>query len=470
MISTICSLILILLILLTSVLLSSLDEVSNALPTNAAVAAVKPLLAKNNNKVAIDKFGIQEIYPTKPSGGREWYINASSLLSDKSFSLSGGGEKTSNSSLANATSLNGQLVKQPDGSYQVYGVRKAGKYDFSVRMNVNTSDTAHWWKNVEMTGYVKVVSASSGGAALDWYARGRLHISSSPCEGVAYHAGLRVDGSVYWQKEIWHTGGYTDFRSNVTATHSLLGRWIGLKVIMFNINNDSAVRLQTYLDENATNHWKKVADVVDNGGWYADAPNDLFYSANCGRSNDYIITNPGPIATFRSDNMIWDFKDLSIREIQSPSYVKSNTVNQITTNSSSTHNPYVFGNATQEWIDKEHNIKILFSPSPEYPSIGNLTQLSFNVQDLKTGSHIKNANATVTVINNSTANIGARTNKGTPNGDFSIFKNIAAPNGSFSVKQNFLQAGTHQIIARINSKNNVFSALASFNVIVLSPQ
>ena len=193
-------------------------------------------------------------------------------------------------------------------------------------MNVNASDSAHWWKNVEMTGYVKVVSATSSNPALDWYARGGLHTSQSPCEGIAYHAGLRVDGTIYWQKEIWHTGGYTDFRSNITATHSLLGRWVGLKVIMFNINNDSAVRLQTYLDVNATNHWKKVADVVDNGSWYADAPIDLFYSANCGRSKDYIVTNAGPIATFRSDNMIWNFKDLSIREIQAPSDVKSNTV------------------------------------------------------------------------------------------------------------------------------------------------
>ena len=318
MISTIWPSTLIVIILVTSVLISILNEINTALPTNTAIAAVTPLASKNNTKVATDKFGIREIYPTKPSGGSEWFINASSPLSDKSFSLSGGGEKTSNSSLANATSLNGQIIKQPDGSYQVYGVRKAGKYDFSARMNVNASDSAHWWKNVEMTGYVKVVSATSSNPALDWYARGGLHTSQSPCEGIAYHAGLRVDGTIYWQKEIWHTGGYTDFRSNITATNSLPERWVGLKVIMFNINNDSAVRLQTYLDVNATNHWKKVADVVDNGGWYADSPNDLFYSANCGRSKDYIATNAGPIATFRSDNMIWDFKDLSIREIQAP--------------------------------------------------------------------------------------------------------------------------------------------------------
>lgn len=332
MIST-CSSVLILIILATSILLSVLYAIRTASPTNAAIAAVTPLISKNNNKVTVDKFGIREIYPTKSNGGREWFINPRSPLNDNSFSLSGGTEKT-NSSFANATSSNGQIIKQPDGSYQVYGVRKTGKYDFSVRMNVNTSDNAQWWKNVEMTGYAKVMSTTSSDAALDWYARGRLHISSSPCEGVAYHSGLRADGSVFWQKEIWHTGGYTDFRSNITATHSLLGRWVGFKAIMFNINNDSAVRLQIYLDNNATNHWKRVADVIDNGGWYADTPNDLFYGANCGRSKDYIILSAGPIATFRSDNMIWDFKDLSIREIQAPS--EGSPVRQLTIKTSPT--------------------------------------------------------------------------------------------------------------------------------------
>jgi hypothetical protein len=312
---------LILIILATSTVVLVPYESSNSLQTKLANAATTPLLSKNN-KVGVDKFGITEIYPTTKLNGREWYINASSPLTDKNFFLSGGPEKT-NSSVANATSSNGQIIKQPDGSYQVYGIRKPGKYDFSVRMNVNTPDSAQWWKNVEMTGYAKVISAVSDDAALDWYARGGLHIRSSPCEGVAYHSGLRADGNVFWQKEIWHTGGYTGLRSNIAATHALLGRWVGFKAIMFNTNNDTAVRLQIYLDDNATNHWKKVADVIDNGGWYADTPNDLFYSANCGRSKDYIILNAGPIATFRSDNMIWDFKDLSIREIQAPLEVKS---------------------------------------------------------------------------------------------------------------------------------------------------
>jgi hypothetical protein len=87
-------------------------------------------------------------------------------------------------------------------------------------------------------------------------------------------------------------------------------------------------------------------------------------------------------------------------------------------------------------------------------------------KNFKTGINLKNVTATVTVINNSTANIGTGTNKQIANGGFTVFKNISAPNGSFFVKYRFLQAGTHQIIARINSNNAQFKALASFNVII----
>ena len=50
--------------------------------------------------------------------------------------------------------------------------------------------------------------------------------------------------------------------------------------------------------------------------WSAKTSDDKFYSAGCNRSKDYIITNGGPVVTFRSDNIVWEFRDLSIREIQ----------------------------------------------------------------------------------------------------------------------------------------------------------
>ncbi len=59
------------------------------------------------------------------------------------------------------------------------------------------------------------------------------------------------------------------------------------------------------------------------------------------------------------------------------------------TNSSSMHDPYVFGNATQEWRDVEHNAKILFALSPVYLSVENLTTPNLRVRNLKTGSYLK---------------------------------------------------------------------------------
>ena len=84
---------------------------------------------------------------------------------------------------------------------------------------------------------------------------------------------------------------------------------------MYNINDNLAVKMESYLDDKNDNNWRKVSDVVDNGGWYAKSSDNIFYSADCGRPKDYIITNGGPIATFRAENMVLNFKSLSIREI-----------------------------------------------------------------------------------------------------------------------------------------------------------
>ena len=245
----------------------------------------------------IDKFGIKKMYPTK-QGGREWFIDMINPKSDGIFSITS----------------NYNITKQRDTSWRIDAPM--------VRMNIDTLPGVEPWKNIEITGYAKVVSksSSSNNTDLDWSARGGRQNSSIPCEGTALHGGLHIDGSVGWKKEIWQVGGYTAERAKAKIlTDSILGRWIGWKVVMYNINNDTAVKMESYIDNKNSNYWVKVADLVDNGGWFANSPDNIFYSANCGKAKDYIITNGGPIVTFRSDNIIWDFKDLSVREIQPPS-------------------------------------------------------------------------------------------------------------------------------------------------------
>jgi hypothetical protein len=261
----------------------------------------------------VDEFGTLQIYPTV-YGGREWFINMQDPFDDEAVSIDSGIT----------------LDQQSNGSW---GVNSS-----EVRIRVDTPPGQEEWKNVEMTGYVKMISPttlsvdssefsdqdeeSEDGDSLDphltWRARGGRHSDMVPCEGTALNGGLYLDGKVSWKKEIWHTGGYTTARGVSEIPNSFINKWIGWKTVMYNLKNDSSVKMESYLDNEANNKWVKVSDVEDNGEWYADTSDDEFYSADCSKEKDYIITNSGPIATFRADNLIFDFKNLSIREIKPP--------------------------------------------------------------------------------------------------------------------------------------------------------
>lgn len=257
----------------------------------------KSVFASTQNPLQADKFGIREIYPTKENG-REWYMNMENPKEDEHFSIT----------------FNPNITRQEDGSWRISTP--------VVRMNVKTLEGETNWKNVEMTGYAKIagVIANSSNKVIEndltWYARGGKHNQEIPCEATAYMGGLYDNGKVGWKKELWFVGGYTDERQSAKVTNSLVDRWVGWKVVIYNINDNSEVKLESYIDNTNANYWVKVTDLVDDGGWFAKMPDSHFFDADCSKDKDFIITNSGSTATFRSDNLIWDFKNLSIREIQ----------------------------------------------------------------------------------------------------------------------------------------------------------
>jgi hypothetical protein len=270
-------------------------------------------IPSSSNFSGYDKFGVIEIYPTKDKG-REWYMNTTNPRSDRNF-LS-----------------DSDIKKLPDGAWRISAEHLRNPLTGQVRMEVNTSEGEEEWKNVEITGYGKVVRTTGHlpGESSDlenlfqWYARGGRHDTEVPCEGTSLKGRLHLNGRVSWIKEIWHTGGYTDEKSKEKVTPHLVkeqdsdghyrdGRWFGFKVIMYNIDNDKAVRMEMYLDERVDNNWIKVNSLVDSGQWYSDSRN--FYDVDCGRPRNYVVTNSGPVVGFRSDYVIWEFKNLSIREI-----------------------------------------------------------------------------------------------------------------------------------------------------------
>jgi hypothetical protein len=297
------------------------------------------------NTTMSDIFGVSEIYPTKEDG-REWYLNMNNPLNDSLFSIT----------------FEPNITRQIDGSWRISETNSSYSNP-QIRMNVDTPDGLESWRDVEMTGYIRIVSINpSSSNIIDsmnstrntsiltneslpppadeseiediaWYARGGKRNDEAPCEGTAYIGILHPDGTVSWKKSIWWTGGYTDDRINQKVLNEeMIGKWIGWKVVMYNIdvNNTASVKLESYLDINNDGNWTMATELLDSGGWYARTSDAEFYDANCGKSKDYIVTNSGPIATFRADNMVLDFKDLSIREIQPPpSGVKVTSVNKL---------------------------------------------------------------------------------------------------------------------------------------------
>src|SRR5690242_7113059 len=113
----------------------------------------------------------------------------------------------------------------------------------------------------------------------------------------------------------------------------------------------------------------------------------------------------------------------------------------------------IAGNGTQLWADKENNVKVQFTYSPQTPIIDKPTQLKFSVQNLQTGTPLKNLIARVVIVTNSSGQ--ERSFK---------FTNITAPNGSFSVNYLFPDTGVYEVISRTYSKDA--PTLASFKVLV----
>jgi hypothetical protein len=108
---------------------------------------------------------------------------------------------------------------------------------------------------------------------------------------------------------------------------------------------------------------------------------------------------------------------------------------------------------SQEWIDQENNAKILFSYDPQSPVIGKSTKLMFEIQDLRTGAITKEGLDARLIITNGRDIL-------------KIIKSTFAE-GNFSINYTFPNAGSYQVISKLDSKN--YSELASFNVVV-SPQ
>jgi hypothetical protein len=253
--------------------------------TEEVLAAPEEVLA------ALDKFGIEEIYPTA-SNGSVWYLNNEDPQSDGNFYF---------------TSLEDIGLDEEEHQGEFKMDAETGTERHGVRIHVDSPKGQ--WKNVEMSGYFKMVNGEDEFTMIARH--GPSYHDNGGCDAYGYYGMLSAEGDAFFKKKTYHHGGgYTD-RTAVAenVVNELQDRWIGIKFIVYDVSGEDDVKLELWVDNgDETNNWKKVTEYIDNGEWETD-------ESHCDRPDDYTIDS-GTRASFRVDDSEFEFKKLSVREIE----------------------------------------------------------------------------------------------------------------------------------------------------------
>ena len=239
----------------------------------------------------VDNSGVEELYSTA-GGGPTWYIREQADPTADGYFYYGMYEGT---------------TIDYDQENRVWTVdARSGTQEHGIRMHVDSPDGV--WKNTEITGYFNV---QTGNDQITMIARhGPSYHDNEGCQAYGYYGMTAVDGNVFFKKKLYHfNDGYTKRVAQVDALESILNEWIGMKFVVYDIAG-GAVKLELWIDEgDMTNNWQKVTELVDDGGLSVEG------GADCGRESDHIIED-GTRVSYRVDDSLFDFKALSVREIQ----------------------------------------------------------------------------------------------------------------------------------------------------------
>jgi hypothetical protein len=154
------------------------------------------------------------------------------------------------------------------------------------------------------------------------------HASSggNDCDATTYYSRFRNDGKWDFEKELKHptsdywagSGFHTQDPLWSEGRRMPENSWIGMKYIITNIENNTKVKLQVYIDSTSNGNpmnggdWVKVGEVIDAGNWPA-APSAI---TGCSYTdpNTIILQGHGTLL-LRTDNDEAQYKMVSIREI-----------------------------------------------------------------------------------------------------------------------------------------------------------
>ncbi|WP_018341949.1 T9SS type A sorting domain-containing protein [Cytophaga aurantiaca] len=272
-----------------------------------------------------DVFGVAKFYPTLTST-REWNsahwnngIARTVKYASDTYDPTDWTEDHSGST--NGFYIDGAGVMNMSG----------GSPRFHINSTRTTKGSAQFFLNIEFTAYYRRIGttgADYGGMIVGARSAPLGHASSggNDCDASTYYSRFRHDGKWDFEKELKHpTSDYWSGSGFHTQDPLWSGgrrlpenRWIGMKYIITNIENNTKVKLEVYIDSTSNGNpvnggeWKKVGEVIDAGNWPAAAS----AITGCSYTDQKMIILQGHgTLLLRTDGDQAEYKMVSIREI-----------------------------------------------------------------------------------------------------------------------------------------------------------
>ena len=297
------------------------------------ILVVLLLASAASTQTMLDTFGITKIYATK-AGTVEWnsahWNNGIPRLIQYDGDIYDPTGWTDNHSSSSGDSLyiDGKGLLKINGSGPRFHINSIEEYSGS---DPTPKISAQFFLNTEATGYFMRLTTGGGnydGMEIQARTDPLAHGSSggNVCNATGLASRFRDDGKWDWEKELKHPAS-TVYSTQYNSDAPLysggtipLNKWIGMKFLTYNIDNNTRVKLETYIDttSNVTSgapanggNWKLVGSMIDSGSNWPGG--DISGCANL--TQNMAVTQGHGSLLIRTDNESAVWKYLSVREI-----------------------------------------------------------------------------------------------------------------------------------------------------------
>jgi hypothetical protein len=178
-----------------------------------------------------------------------------------------------------------QLLVDRNGVTKIYETKGEEHYGFEYKYDSRLERDEFYLEDVavvdgEYTAYIKLDTKEDDDDEVSFKLRGGKHNDEHRLAGRCYAIGVEFDGEPHLAKEYPEHPKTPKFQDEIKISDygyrnigDLNGRWIGLKVIIYN-NKVNSVQIEVYVDNkgllannNPANDWKLWWTATDDGDW-----------------------------------------------------------------------------------------------------------------------------------------------------------------------------------------------------------